>query len=184
MAGYLRRCNGGVVWTVRPAGPGDNGAILEVVGQAFTGPDHDGQEEVDIVLQTWQLGAGIEGLELVADVDGTVVGHVLGARADLQGRELLAIAPLAVAPTWQGRGIGSALMTELLDRADDLGWPMAVLLGNPEFYGRFGFEAAGPLGLVYRPVGQGDPHFQARRLSSFESSLRGEVRYCWEIATG
>lgn len=61
---------------------------------------------------------------------------------------------------------------------------MAVLLGDPRFYGRLGFEAAGPLGLVYPPVGPDDPHFQARRLSSFGPSLRGEVRYCWEAPAG
>ena len=71
----------------------------------------DGQEEVDIVVNTWKLGAAVEGLGLVA-VDGdSIVGHVLSARGDLGGREAIAVAPLAVLPSHQERGVGAALMT-------------------------------------------------------------------------
>lgn len=166
---------------IRTADEDDHDAILDVVERAFTNPDHDGSEEVAIVRATWRLGAGIDGLELVADEEGAVVGHVLGARADLRGGDVLAVAPVSVAPGRQGRGVGSALMAELLRRADALGWPVAVLLGDPRYYGRFGFRAAGPLGLEYRAVGRDNPHFQACPLSSYDGSQRGDVRYCWEI---
>ena len=172
------------VWTIRTAEPADRDAILDMVYRAFNGPDHDGGEEVAIVRDTGHLGAVIDGLELVADEDGLVVGHVLGARGDLSGRDVLAIAPLAVAPERQGQGVGSALVSELLQRADTHGWPLAVLLGDPRYYGRFGFEAAGPYGIVYRPVGADNPHFQVRRLASYDPIVRGEVQYCWEIGTG
>lgn len=174
----------GSVWTIRTARPPDHDSILRVVRAAFTDPGHDGTEEVGIVMHTWRLGAGIDGLELVADEEGEVVGHVLGARGHLAGRDIVAVAPLAVAPHRQGRGVGSALVTGLLERADAQGWPMAVLLGDPLYYSRFGFEAAGPLGLVYRPVGPDDVHFQACRLRAYDPALRGEVRYCWEADDG
>ena len=91
------------------------------------------------------------------------------------------IAPLAVTPSRQRQGIGAALMTELLDRADAHGWPLVVLLGSTEYYPRFGFEPAGSYGITYQPVGTDNPHFQVRRLSRYDPSYRGDFRYCWEL---
>jgi putative acetyltransferase len=71
-------------------------------------------------------------------------------------------------------------MTALISVAEDRHWPLLVLLGNPAYYERFGFEAAGPLGVDYPPVGAGNRHFQARRLTSYRPALRGEFTYCWE----
>ena len=88
-------------------------AFLNFVLAAFSGPDHDGREEVDIVRSTWERGATALDLELVAVDDEAIVGHVPVAWGDLSGREVAAVAPLAVSPSHQGFGIGSALMTEL-----------------------------------------------------------------------
>ena len=55
-------------------------------------------------------------------------------------------------------------------------WPLLVLLGDPAYYGRFGFEPAGPLGLSYLPVGADNPHFQARRLAGVHRWVPGSVR--------
>jgi len=71
-------------------------------------------------------------------------------------------------------------MTELLRRAEAAGSPAVVLLGAPQYYARFGFEPAGPAGIVYPPVGRNDAHFQLRRLTAYAPSLRGRFRYCWE----
>jgi putative acetyltransferase len=167
-------------WHVRPAEVTDRDQIIELVRRAFTGDGRDGSEEVDIVHQTWRLGSVVPGLQLVAADGGTIVGHVLTATADLNGTVVPAIAPLAVIPERHGEGIGSALMTTMLERADADGWPMVALLGNPTYYGRFGFEPSGPLGIVYPPVGEGSPYFQIRRLSSFDGGISGTFRYCWE----
>jgi putative acetyltransferase len=167
-------------WVVRPAVPDDREAILAVVRDAFSNGGRDGSEEIDIVQDTWSLDAVPHGLELVAVEDGDVLGHVLGARGDLDGREVVGIAPLAVTPERHGEGLGTALMTELLRRAQDAGLPLVVLLGHPEYYGRFGFEPSGPLGISYRPVGAGNPNFQVYRLAAYDASYRGEFTYCWE----
>jgi putative acetyltransferase len=166
--------------TVRPALPRDRQAILTLVERAFTAPDHDGREEVQIVLDTWRLDATIPGLELVG-VDGEVLlGHVLGARGALGSPPVAAVAPLCVDPGRQGRGVGTALMNELLRRAEQQGWPAVVLLGDPGYYGRFGFEPAGARGVVYEVVGEDDPAFQMRALPTLDADTRGIFRYCWE----
>jgi len=186
-------------WNVRTAVSGDRDGILGVVRAAHAGPGHDSQEEVDIVVRTWDLAAVPPGLELVAaTADQRVLGHVMAAVGDLAGRPALGIAPLSVAPVRQRQGIGSALMREVLDRAEAGGWSMALLLGDPAYYTRFGFEPAVALGIAYAPVGAADPHFLVRRLRGAGTGgdvgdvggevgevggvegVGGEYSYCWE----
>jgi len=71
-------------------------------------------------------------------------------------------------------------MEALIAQAAERRWPMLVLLGDPAFYGRFGFERAGPLGITYAPAGVDSPHFLARRLAGRDPVLRGSFTYCWE----
>jgi putative acetyltransferase len=157
--------------------------VLRCVRTAFTSEQHDGQEEVDIVVAIWALEASIAGCELVAVDDDEVVGHVVASLGRLDGRGIPGIAPLSVRPGYQSQGIGSALMKELLTRIDDLGFPLAVLLGNPVYYRRFWFEASGPLGLHYRPAGPDSTYFQIHRLQHYNAECTGEYIYCWEAAS-
>ncbi len=165
---------------LRPADERDRPAVVNVVRDAFADGGRDGQEEINIVERTWSLRAAIDPLELVAVEGSLVVGYVLGARGDLGGREVVGLAPLAVTPPYQGQGVGSALMTELVRRADQDGWPVIVLLGNPSYYRRFAFEPSGPLGIECPSVGLGNPHFLVRRLRNYDSSCRGDFAYRWE----
>jgi putative acetyltransferase len=165
---------------IRATRPDDRAEVIDVVRAAFAHSGRDGQEEVDIVEQTWALE--LDGvIDLVAAQDDAVVGHVLGAPGIVDGdTPLLAVAPLAVLPSHQGQGIGSQLMPDLIRRAEEAAWPAIVLLGNPDYYSRFGFEPAGPLGLTYAPVPPELPHFQVRRLSRYAPSISGTFVYCWE----
>jgi putative acetyltransferase len=171
-------------WSIRPTGPADRDAVLGVVRQAFSTDGRDGQEEVDIVMDTWSLGAAVPGLDLVAVEAGQVLAHVLGAHGRLGEQALVGVAPLAVAPHRQGEGIGTALMREILGRAEGSGEPLVVLLGLPAFYGRFGFEPAGAFGIDYPPAGTGNPHFLLYRLPNYQSNYRGAFKYCWELESG
>ncbi|HET7380066.1 MAG TPA: N-acetyltransferase [Gaiellales bacterium] len=167
---------------VRTAEVSDRDAILDCVRSAFATGGRDGAEEVGIVRAIWSLGAAPPELDLVACVNGAVVGHVLGSRGRLAGREsdVIGLAPLAVMPGHQRRGIGSGLVLELIARAEVGGRPLMVVLGDPRYYGRFGFEPASRLGISYPPLSPDDPHFQARRLGRFDQSVRGEFTYSWE----
>ena len=74
-------------------------------------------------------------------------------------------------------------MSELIRRADAADLPLVVLLGDPAYYQRFGFEPAGPLHISYPPAGPDSPYFQVRRLSSYASHtplFQGEYIYAWE----
>ena len=50
------------------------------------------------------------------------------------------LGPVAVHPAHQGEGVGGFLILERLDRARDLGWTRALLVGDEPYYGRFGFH--------------------------------------------
>ena len=168
--------------TIRPAQPVDAAGILAVVKDAFSDQTRDADEELDIVRGTWSARPGNAGIELVADAAGTVVGHLQAAPGLLDGRAsaVAGVAPVCVAPAHQRKGTGRALVGALVHAAEGRHWPLLVLLGDPAFYGRFGFEPAGPLGLSYPPVGADNPHFQARRLAGYTTAFRGEFSYCWE----
>ncbi len=172
-----------VALIIRLARPADAPGILAVVEDAFSyGGTRDAGEELAIVRDTWSAQERRPLIELVADEGGTVVGHLQAAPGRLDGEPapVAGVAPVCIATSHQRRGAGSALLGALLGAADEARWPLLVLLGDPAYYGRFGFEPAGPLGLSYPPVGADNPHFQARRLPGYSAALRGEFGYCWE----
>lgn len=162
--------------TLRIAERDDRPAILDVVLAAF-----DNDDEVELVRTIWAAPEYLSDLEIVAEHEGRVVGHVLHSTGYIGTHELVALAPLAVHPDHQGRGVGSALVNEAIARADRGGHPAIVLLGGPAFYERFGFQPARNFGILNDmdlPV-EPDP-FLARPLSHYSPDIRGTFRYAWE----
>ena len=154
--------------------------MLCTVREAFSGEVGDGREEVEIVEAAWSLDAPIAAGDLIAVASGEIVGHVLASLGKLEGLAIPGIAPLAVRPDWQGQGIGTALMTELLHLLSQRGFPLVVVLGDPDYYGRFGFQASQLLGIHYLPAGADSPNFQALQLGGGHEVLTGTYVYSWE----
>ena len=95
--------------------------------------------EADLVDALRDSGDAV--LSLVADDNGEIVGHVLLSK--LQAPEqCVALGPVSVTPSRQNQGIGSKLIFEGLARAKRDGWRAMFVLGEPEYYKRFGFSAA------------------------------------------
>lgn len=90
---------------------------------------------------------------------------------------VLSLAPLAVAPKRQNDGVGSALMHEAIARADTTGESLIMLIGHPNYYPRFGFEQARPLGIEPPPPGAADAVFMLRKLSNYDQSYHGQLIY-------
>ena len=126
--------------------------------------------------QLRDAGDVVPQLSFVAIVDGDVVGHAGCSWADVEGTRVVALGPLGVLPEHQRRGVGTALVHTVLGGADARNEPMLVLLGDPAYYSRFGFELAIPLG-VRPPKAQWEPHFQLRRLAAWADTPRGQFRY-------
>ncbi|MGL5809412.1 MAG: GNAT family N-acetyltransferase [Nocardioides sp.] len=159
----------------------DRQAILELVAAAFAVGGADGSAERRIVEQVWARDAVAPGMDLVAVADEAIVGHVLGSWGSLAGEPVVGLAPLAVVAGCRGGGIGSGLVEALLRRAETDGHQWVVVLGAPAYYGRFGFQPAGSLGLSYGPTGGGNPHFQVRRTSATAAGPAGDYVYSWEL---
>ena len=121
---------------IRTANVADEGAIAKCVSSAF-----DNFDEVTLI---GQLAADCDKLiELVCEESGVISGYVLISKLRLQKAPQLlcgAIAPLAVHPDNQLRGIGSKLMREAICAARGLGLDVLCLLGDPRFYKTFGFR--------------------------------------------
>lgn len=138
---------------IRPAQDSDRAALNDVHRAAFGQP-------LEAELVAALLSGGYGRISLVAEAEGQIVGHVLLTELQLDAPPLLAsspavralaLAPLAVSPAHQRQGIGSALVRAALDEAREHGWRLVFVLGDPEYYGRFGFtaEQAAPFHCVY-----------------------------------
>jgi putative acetyltransferase len=159
----------------------DERAARAVQVAAFAAPELDGAEPVEARLLDELRAEGdlVPGLSLVAVVDDEVVGHVVCSRArigDTGEWNALGLGPIGVLPDLQRHGVGTALMHATVGAADALGWPAIVLLGDPGFYSRFGFEPAAIRGLV-PPDPTWEPAFQVLRLTAWSPTLAGRFRY-------
>jgi putative acetyltransferase len=92
------------------------------------------------------------------------------------GQTVLALAPLAVLPPYQGSGIGSALMRDALAIADEHPEPFVAVLGSPAFYSRFGFEPAAD-DDIHGPYDEAGDAFQVRRRPGVTQLAPGVVVY-------
>ena len=109
-------------------------AVRQVVAAAF------GQAaEADLVDALRQSGDAV--ISLVSEDNGKISGHVLLSKLRAPDR-CIALAPVSVMPEHQNQGLGSMLIREGLARAKRDGWQAVFLLGEPEYYERFGFRAA------------------------------------------
>ena len=159
--------------------PADRDAVRGIHLRAFARPGMDVAPEATLVEELRDDGDVVPGLSIVAEVnrgsDAGVVGHVVCSRAWIGERRSLGLGPLGVLPEHQRLGVGTALMHAVLAAADALGAAEVVLLGSPDYYARFGFVLAAPLGIT-PPVPGWAPHFQVRRLTAWDEA-RGPFRY-------
>jgi putative acetyltransferase len=115
--------------------------------------------------------ARVLSLSLVAEQSGHAVGHVAISPAEVGGLTSgwFMLGPVGVLPVYQGRGVGSALIREALKRMCDRGALGVALVGEPEFYRRFGFRSMP--GLFY----QGVPEAYVLAVSFTGEVVAGEV---------
>jgi putative acetyltransferase len=121
--------------------------IRYVTEAAFLPMAHSNQDEADIIDAL--RAANALTLSLVANEDEELIGHIAFSPVTISGQPggWYGLGPIAVRPDSQRQGVGEALIRTGLSQLERLGAMGCVVLGDPDFYGRFGFEAVPGLEL-------------------------------------
>jgi len=129
---------------IRPETPEDKASIRHVNKEAF------GQEEEAGIIEKLR-NRGVLTISLVAVQDDRTVGHIAFSPVKVESErssfEAIALAPMAVLPAYQRKGIGSQLVRSGIKECQHLGHEIIVVLGHPNYYPRFGFVPAKPKGI-------------------------------------
>jgi len=142
--------------TFRREKPADYYAVNEMTREAFWRFWEDDRKICDEHLLVHKLRnarAFVPELDYIAESDGQLIGHIIYSKSrieddDGQIYETLTFGPLTVAPKYQNKGVGMALMSYTFDEARRLGYRAVIIFGHPDYYPRIGFKRAAELGLT------------------------------------
>jgi putative acetyltransferase len=137
---------------IRPERPGDAAAISVLITEAFALAEHSDGTEAAIVERLRDADALT--LSLAAEDMGAIVGHAAFSPVTIGGRDVgwFGLGPVAVAPGRQKSGIGAQIIRLGLDQLRARGAGGCVVLGDPGYYGRFGFSADARLAFPGPPA--------------------------------
>lgn len=137
--------------TIREVVETDYDKIEQVVKEAFLGTRHTNAREHELVRELRYTDNHIKELSLVALMDNEIVGHIMMTESAINDGvyeyTTLALAPLSVHPSVQEHGIGTMLVDKALKIGKEMGYQSVIVLGEPEFYKRFGFDYAALFGI-------------------------------------
>lgn len=156
---------------IRPEAATDANAISAMLKRAFNGVSHSKGTEAAIVRALRAQSA--LAVSLVAEIQGKVIGHAAFSPVAVGDNTCpwYGLGPLAVEPKYQRLGIGASLVATGLDWLRKRGAAGCVVLGDPAYYGRFGFKTTSGITLAGPPP----ENFMALVLAGPMAS--GEVRY-------
>lgn len=157
---------------IRLEDDGDHSAIAEVTARAFAGVEHSDQTEPEIIARLRADDALT--ISLVAVEKGALIGHVAFSPVTINRAHdgWFGLGPVSVEPGHQATGIGSALIRTGLEQLRARGAAGCVVLGDPAYYSRFGFQR--DQGLRYE--GAPPEYFMRLNLGANETPM-GRVDY-------
>lgn len=148
---------------IKPENEDQTQGVRDLLVSAF-----GGTLEADLVDALRHSTAYLRPLTLIAEMHAEVIGFVMMSLATVglgdQRLGVLALAPLAVDAEHRCRGIGTALVQAVHERARVLGYPAAFVVGDPAYYGRFGYTPASGFGIT-APFDVSDEAFMALELA-------------------
>ena len=131
--------------------------VEEITRLAFSYPGRIERGQIGCPYEHWMVNElrkrdGVTDLSLVAVVDGMVVGHIICSKAEVRTDKgvtpVLNFGPISVLPDMQRKGIGKALITNMIEKATQLGYGAILFFGRPEYYPQFGFKEASEFGIA------------------------------------
>lgn len=159
---------------IRPETDKDRAAIHRVNESAFPGPG-----EANLVDALREVAH--PHISLVAAVEDQIVGHIFFSPVTIESEDsvltAMGLAPMAVLPEYQNKGIGSQLVREGLKQCQRIGHNIVVVLGHPLYYPRFGFTTAAAKGIRCE-YDVPDDHFMVTELEAGAlAGRKGLVKY-------
>lgn len=143
--------------SVRKEQEKDYRRVEEITREAFSYPERIERGGIGCPYEHWMVHAlrerdGIPELSLVAETDCKIVGHIICSNAEVRIPDgiiqVLNFGPLSVLPTYQGKGVGKALIKSMICKATELGFGAILFFGRPEYYPQFGFQEASAWGIT------------------------------------
>jgi putative acetyltransferase len=156
---------------IRETSAADLNDVLLVEGAAF-----DGGEEVEFTRALLADPTAKPLISLMSFIEGEPAGHILFTAARLVNSEVAVsfLAPLAVIPKFQRRGVGSSLIKNGLERLSKSGVDLVFVVGHPQYYPRYGFTRADKLGFE-TPYPMSAEHADAWMVRALRPYLIGSV---------
>lgn len=173
-------CTLHVVWAlimkIRQEREDDFQEVQNLVERAFHNAKHSNGNEQDLVKKLRKSSAFVEQLSLVCEENERIYGYILFTKNRI-GKEIgLTLAPVAVEPKLQKRGLGRLLIKRGLQIAKTMGFNFVCVLGDREYYSRFGFKEAS-FWKIYPPFEVDEKNFMALSLDDSEEYLDATLIY-------
>lgn len=141
---------------IRAEMAGDEERIYRVEQLAF------GRDDEANLVNRLRKNSAVWLSQVVVDDNNLILGHALWSLVMVDNgrtkRQFPALGPIAVTPAYQNKGIGSMLIKSGLHAVYDAAYGLAFVLGHPDYYTRFGFKPAVPLGFTSPYVQENEPH--------------------------
>ena len=164
----------------------DYRCVENVTRLAFSYPGRIERGQIGCPYEHWMVHElrerdGILSLSLVAEVDHSVVGHIICSEATVKTSDqvlpVLNFGPLSVLPNYQRQGVGAALIKAMIEKAKLLGYGAILFCGRPEYYPQFGFKETSVFGIT-DSEGYNYPAFMGMELiPGYLSVVRGGKYY-------
>jgi len=157
---------------VRQETPADHAAVYALNKAAFAEMEHADGTEQDLVERLRGCDAFIPELSLVAEKEGTIIGHIMFTKITIGGAAALCLAPVSVFPEYQRQGVGTVLIERGHEIAADMGYGVCTLVGHADYYPRFGYERASKYGIT-QPFPAPDECVMVKFLTDAGKSVTG-----------
>ncbi len=154
----------------------DYEVVKHLVKKSFESAEHTDGDEYNLVGRLRKSEGFIKELSLVAEEDGVILGYIIFTKAKIGNITGLALAPLAVSPHAQKKGVGSALIKKGHEIAKSLGYDIVVVLGSEQYYPKFGYKPASGFG-IQAPFEVPDENFMAVSLQEKNNKVDGIIEY-------
>lgn len=161
---------------IRQENVNDYEEVYHVIKTAFEKAEHSDGNEQDLVVALRESNSFIPELSLVAVYENKIIGYVLFTKIKIEDSTELALAPLAVLPEYQRKGIGTSLVKEGHRIAKQLHYNYAVVLGSNAYYSKLGYISASKYNIK-APFDIEDEYFMAIQLNEKAKPIKGMVEY-------